>query len=515
MKFKAIFDRKGMYIYPFYKADLVATGCIKDIINDKVHSSFSIYEKDYVVIYYEIESALRIGRKIFERIKKDREFFNEVRNQIYFYSQKLEDFISNIPDSETLASVKNIRLSEIYDNYAFFLRQVRKWGWVPVFLDGFEINHLTDFLQSELRDFLRKKDLEHKTSEYYSLLSSSEKMSAVQSEELARLNLLLDLSEDNFNKALRLILNNSILQIKQELSDLFNALNKHIKTYGWLTYAYSGPAMSMKDLLELMKDNIEAGDIKTQKENILAHYSGIKQKKELIKKEINLPEELEYLFDVSSEFMHIKDYRKSVYQKSYLEMDRVLNEIAKRLGIDLRLVKYCTREEINKVLSSNDSKSKLAELSAERSNKCCIIIKNGKAFVYSGAEGEKKINILLKQVADDFKDIKGEITMLRGSVAYNGIVQGPAKIVLNRQDVSKVNIGDILISSATNPDLLIAMKKASAFVTDTGGIISHAAIISRELKKPCIVGTKIATKVFKDGDFVEVDAEKGIIRKIK
>tara|TARA_Y100000310_G_scaffold338021_1_gene426573 strand:- start:1597 stop:1776 length:180 start_codon:yes stop_codon:yes gene_type:complete len=59
------------------------------------------------------------------------------------------------------------------------------------------------------------------------------------------------------------------------------------------------------------------------------------------------------------------------------------------------------------------------------------------------------------------------------------------------------------------------MKKAAAFVTDEGGVTCHAAIVSREMKKPCIIGTKIATKVLKDNDLVEVDANKGIVRKIK
>lgn len=67
----------------------------------------------------------------------------------------------------------------------------------------------------------------------------------------------------------------------------------------------------------------------------------------------------------------------------------------------------------------------------------------------------------------------------------------------------------------TSPWYLPAMKKATAIVTDEGGITCHAAIVSRELKKPCIIGTKIATKVLKDGDLVEVDANKGIVRIIK
>ena len=70
------------------------------------------------------------------------------------------------------------------------------------------------------------------------------------------------------------------------------------------------------------------------------------------------------------------------------------------------------------------------------------------------------------------------------------------------------------MTSMTTPDMISAMKRAAAIVTDEGGITSHAAIISRELNKPCIIGTKLATKVFNDGDLVEVDATTGVVKKI-
>jgi len=79
----------------------------------------------------------------------------------------------------------------------------------------------------------------------------------------------------------------------------------------------------------------------------------------------------------------------------------------------------------------------------------------------------------------------------------------------------KLKQGDILVTTMTTPDFLFIMKKAAGFITDEGGITCHAAIVSRELKIPCIIGTKIATKVLKDGDLVEVDAKKGIVRIIK
>ncbi len=101
---------------------------------------------------------------------------------------------------------------------------------------------------------------------------------------------------------------------------------------------------------------------------------------------------------------------------------------------------------------------------------------------------------------------------VRGRVAFKGFARGVVKVVRLNAEADKVKEGDILVSPMTVPDLVPAMKRAAAIVTDEGGITCHAAIISREIKKPCIIGTRVATKVFKDGDLVEVDAEKGIVR---
>src|SRR3989338_154443 len=87
-----------------------------------------------------------------------------------------------------------------------------------------------------------------------------------------------------------------------------------------------------------------------------------------------------------------------------------------------------------------------------------------------------------------------------GTVAMTGKARGKVRIVLEYADMERFQDGEILVASMTVPDFLPAMNKASAFVTNEGGITCHAAIVAREMKKPCIIGTKIATKVFKDGD---------------
>jgi len=81
-------------------------------------------------------------------------------------------------------------------------------------------------------------------------------------------------------------------------------------------------------------------------------------------------------------------------------------------------------------------------------------------------------------------------------------------------DMPKMQEGDILVSTATTPSIVPAIRKAVAIVADEGGLTCHAAIISREFNIPCVVGTKIGTKILKDGDQIEVDATKGLVKKI-
>jgi phosphohistidine swiveling domain-containing protein len=104
---------------------------------------------------------------------------------------------------------------------------------------------------------------------------------------------------------------------------------------------------------------------------------------------------------------------------------------------------------------------------------------------------------------------------LRGTPGARGIASGPVKIVLHPRDVHKVEKGDVLVASETSPDFVPAMRRAAAIVTDVGGITTHAAIISRELGIPCVVGTKYATRTLKDGDHIVVDADKGIVDREK
>jgi pyruvate,water dikinase len=186
---------------------------------------------------------------------------------------------------------------------------------------------------------------------------------------------------------------------------------------------------------------------------------------------------------------------------------RILEEVViplakkelKNAGIPATAIDYMTYKEIH---------NKQYNAYKERVEK--------QGFVYTVVDGKEEIfyehNIptFLSQL-----EPLPDTDVVKGICAYRGKVKGTVRII-NQRTIQGIvfNEGDILVSVSTSPLYLPFMKIAGAIIADEGGVISHAAILSRELKKPCIIGTKNATRLLKDGDLVEVDAEKGIVRKI-
>ncbi|MHB8871029.1 MAG: PEP-utilizing enzyme [Candidatus Doudnabacteria bacterium] len=117
--------------------------------------------------------------------------------------------------------------------------------------------------------------------------------------------------------------------------------------------------------------------------------------------------------------------------------------------------------------------------------------------------------------------VKSNILEFKGNIASKGYYKGRVKKIEFSFDtdfakeISLMKKGDVLVSGSTGPEMILACKKAGAIITEEGGIMSHAALVSRELGIPSIIGTRIATKVLKDGDLVEVDANNGVVRVLK
>ena len=115
--------------------------------------------------------------------------------------------------------------------------------------------------------------------------------------------------------------------------------------------------------------------------------------------------------------------------------------------------------------------------------------------------------------AEEAAEVEEAEVILKGLGASPGIGAGKAVVIFDASEIDKVKEGDVLVTTMTNPDMVPAMKRASAIITDEGGRTSHAAIVSRELGIPAVVGTKEATKKLKTGDYVTVDGTRGVVYK--
>lgn len=195
---------------------------------------------------------------------------------------------------------------------------------------------------------------------------------------------------------------------------------------------------------------------------------------------------------------------KSLYPKF---IEEVIVPIAKKelenRKISQNLLQFLT---YNEIIEKRFESAKLREQEA----------KKGFTFIYENLDGKENVSYVMnpKEIINSIEHINEE-AVIKGKVAYSGIAKGKVRLVLTDDPEKAVFFdGEILVAIHTNPNILPLLKKAAAIITDEGGIASHAAILSRELKKPCVIGTKIATKLLKDGDYVEVDANKGVVRKL-
>jgi phosphoenolpyruvate synthase/pyruvate phosphate dikinase len=174
-------------------------------------------------------------------------------------------------------------------------------------------------------------------------------------------------------------------------------------------------------------------------------------------------------------------------------------------------------EEIKSYLLSN--KKPNHTLIQKRTKLCMVYWKGDDVKIMESAEAQKFFDSELEPKRENnsvlSEEIRNDKLKMDGVIASPGKAIGRAKVVLNAREINKVHRGDILIATMTSPDYVVGMKKAAAIITDEGGITCHAAIVSRELGIPCIVGTKIATKYLKDGEVIEVNANHGSVRIVK
>lgn len=312
----------------------------------------------------------------------------------------------------------------------------------------------------------------------------------------------LDCNYNSFDKEQQLFFYNLIIK-KEGWSSI-------VEKCQYFYSGYDGTKLLVEVDQELRKDykNIKtANDAK----------NGLKNEEKKLKKKIadyqkwykKLNKRQKIVVSYVQEIIHMRDVRKNFFAKGIVINWRIAEKIFDDAEVSHEYIRYYTFQEIMKGVSYL-KKHKLELMKREKGFALLVYYSGKTEIAFQDYSKSKKI-------VDDYhliqeKDRQKEKDVLRGQVGSPGVAKGRVRIMLNISESNKFQVGEVLVAGMTRPEYAPIMKKAVAIITDEGGITCHAAIVSRELKTPCVIGTKLATKILKNGDLVEVDASKGIVK---
>lgn len=503
-------------------------------VNEFAHPAGARYKKLLAVFrgyhlwfYYGEEDSNRVGEHIAERIVSNPSFARQVNRGIVRWSDTLRRFAGTIPEDH-LERLSNRQLWDWYRRHDAVHTQYYQWGWIPVAADMFHDN-----LTNRLKGYLRRLVPEKKVNECLVILTQPRLKSLIQIEREQFLGLAAGICRDRKQQRVFRNLYKSFLEqdaapygfkthtpeyerLLEERAErikdiikpsILKRIEQHYRRYFYVKFMWIGKEgvytfeHYLKELVKLIGTGVNPS---RELARIRTEFNNQKIKQAALVRKLKIRNPWRSVFSEWGDFMVTKIYRRYAQIYAIYRMQPVVQEIARRLKLSLREVRFMLRDEVHAALM----RGRLNRAALRKRPALAVYYyERGSEGVFSGAKAQRLARTATRSVATGVREISGQV----GCV---GRATGVVRIIIRPKDMAKMQKGDILVSIATDPDIVPAMKKAAAIVTEQGGVTSHAAIVSRELKIPCVIGTKIATKVFQDGDTVEVDATKGIVKKL-
>jgi phosphohistidine swiveling domain-containing protein len=416
-------------------------------------------------VYSSEEDFNNLKKEMVEKAKKDSNFLNRYFQIIFKDTKEVIEWSKK--QKQDFSKLTNKELLQIYNQFTQKGLDVMSHLW-PVL--GPE-EYILEEVGKRLSKYIDPKTDFNKFQKTLDLMITSTKQSTLNIKKEKMLKAAISKNQEEIKKLQKEIAWEIDIQFKFKYQTL-EQLNKEIKQI-------ENPK---EQLDKLQKDQEQLK--KSQKQTIQKY---------------NFDKELLNLCQQAQTLPHIRFARIECLVESAYYLKDFFEELKKRLKIEITQAYYW---EITQLLEGE--KIDLNKIKEKSKTHSFILIDHD--FYDYDLETSNKI----KKQLDSNLNIEGEI---KGQTACMGKAKGKCKVLHSAKEISRVEKGDILVTSMTTPDYVPAMEKAAAFITDEGGLSCHAAIVAREMNKPCIIGTKIATKALKDNDVVEVDADNGTVKK--
>lgn len=471
-------SQKDWYRHGIYRDNVFCSSIISDGMGINFFKKEGLPKNFYYIkesnnAYITNDDLLALTEIFFEKIKNGGATF--LREYILGHEKDVEELLNYSKKLKKLnyRDISNEEISIYLSNYFQKIINTAHWLWSMEFLNP----ALDRYLKLKLSD-IYKGWIEDDVNNFLIEVSFLEKKLFFQKETEE----ILDYGK-------------GVINDKQRMKTLFDK-------YAWLKmYTFNGNPFSFDEYFDRVKQIFENENSLREKsiENIQKAIRA-KNKIDGIK-----DEHLKSILKITQELIYLKTYRIDIYTISWYNAWDLIKEVCLRIGIKYDDLLLYTPKEL---LDSLAGKEKINFSELQKRNRYVVMVWENATYHFYGKASKNIVGILEKH---DYS----KITNIKGLSAQKGVVRGIAKIALTDKDIYKINKGDILVANLTNPYYNPAFGKVAGVVTDEGGILCHSAIMAREFNLPCIIGTKIATQVLKDGDFVEVDADKGIVKILK
>lgn len=291
--------------------------------------------------------------------------------------------------------------------------------------------------------------------------------------------------------------------LKTAHRDIYLAVERHQAEFGWLnTYSFSGQPHSIDEVIQFIQDKLE--DLSSPASSEASLVAEGSQTETLIKN-LSVPDRIRELLEVVRLLTYVNSAKDDAHQISWQLVQPLMRAIARRISCELSDLTLNTPGELVSALDTLSLDHHNLRLRAE--NWALLKIEE----VLHVVQGDEDVGALRHAMRLALP--KGA-RILVGTPVVAGRIQGRARLVYTSSDCDRVNPGDVLVVTNTNPNFIPAMRRAAAVVTDTGNLICHAVIAAREFRTPCVISTRIATQVINDGEWLEVDGAIGTVTRL-
>ena len=426
--------------------------------------------------------------------------FQTLLDEIERRSDELSMIWDSYPLQDPFEGLGLPELADIYEEHHTTHTDLYRVARVPEALDR-GVPTFTNYLHKRLDEELDSKS-DYMFS-HFNRLTAPKEPSLVR-KEIGEFQQLLNDIAVNDPAAGSLSVSAEVAQLLLSRGSL-RKIQRHRQEWGFLQYhGYTDRSLStLQDYVRRAKSQVE---VLNDSEAVSVEYLTDSERSELFD-EYGISSGLRSLLSFYPQIGQTKLYRRFCQLKNFYYLDKLLCKMAERLNTREVLLRHLSPEELYSGLLEADIPVSRAE---KRLGGCAYLIGPESRGCLTPCDIQKLSKSLINTQEDNVGPIEGMgIT--------DGVVEGVAHVVGSGDSAESREFteGDILVSQATDPDLMYPMMQASAVVTEQGGVTSHAAIVSRELSIPTIVGVNNLFNQVSDGDKIRVDAQSGLIQVIE